>query len=119
MSTPLTTEYLDLQLDKRLKEHGEILLQKLKEHYDPKFALIIERLDFLENKINDLEQRMNFRFSILEKEIEDIKTDLKAYSKRDIDDSNALNREVVKLQKRVHNLEEQLKKVKQKLPSNA
>jgi hypothetical protein len=112
MAHPLTTEYLDKVLNKRLKEYSEDLLTKLKEHYDPKFALLMERMDNLEGKFNDLEQKMNFRFSVIEAEIEDLKEDLRTYSKRDKEDSDAFNRDMVKLQKRVATLEDQVKKLK-------
>ncbi|HEX3095492.1 MAG TPA: hypothetical protein VHQ20_00035 [Patescibacteria group bacterium] len=112
MAQPLTTEYLDKVLDKKLKEQSEHLFQKIKDHYDPKFSLIVERCDLLEAKINDLEQKMNFRFSIVESELENLKNDLKAYSKRDKEDSDAFNKDMVKLQRRVANLESQVKKLK-------
>lgn len=133
MGTPLTTEYLDKRfddfeevidkrfddfgkvIDKRFADFGKVMDKRFddfEQAIDKKFSLVVERLDFLEGKINDLEQKMNFRFSLVEAELEDIKKDLKAYAKRDKEDSDALSKDVIKLQKRVSTLEQQIKKLK-------
>ncbi len=108
MGTPLTTEYLDKILSKKLDDFEK----KLESNFDAKFTLLLERTNLLEAKINDLGQKMNLRFSLVEVELEDIRKDLKSYAKRDKEDSDAFSKDVIKLQKRVSNLEEQVKKLK-------
>lgn len=112
MAQPLTTEYLEKVLEQKLTKKFDEFKYYFENYVDKKFALLVERCDNLEAQIQGLEQKMNLRFSIIEAELEDIKTKLKEYSKRDLEDSNAINKVLVKLQKRMSNLEAQLKKIK-------
>lgn len=114
----LTTEYLDKVLGKMFtlfKEHFDQKFDEIDQRFDEsdkKFVLLNERMDLLEAKINDLDQKVDFHFIFLKTELADIKQDLEAYAKRDKDDSDAFKKDVIKLQKRVSTLEDQVKKLK-------
>lgn len=104
--TALTTEYLREYLDQKLQEQ----LDKTKEY-------INTLVDSIDARITALESNMNLRFSFVDAELADIKSQLKEVSKRDIEDSNALYKSVAKLQKRIDVLEAQVKKLKISQPS--
>ncbi len=122
----LTTEYLEKILDKRFSDFARLMkksfdemgartdakFERLEAKMDYQFSLLVERCDNIEAQVKDLEQKMNFRFSTVDAELETIKRDLKIYSKRDKEDSDAFKTTVNKLQRRVETLESQVKKLK-------
>lgn len=91
MAQPVTTEYLDKKLDEQFERVN----------------------DLIKNSVDSI----HVRFTLIDAELANIKRELKDISKRDIEDSNALAKSIMKLQKRVDILETQIKKLKIKQSS--
>ncbi len=96
------------------KEYLKTLLDQQSHGIFARFDLFEERLLAIETSVDELQQSMSIRFSFADKELYEIKRELKDFSKRDIEDSNALAKSITKLQKRIEILETQVKKLKSK-----